>query len=134
MRTLNIRHPAMRGLAEALLDLFPNGADVSEIGPEREPCLFVNWRTSGSASHPGNVGWGVHYRFEPQAFALLDESSESARQNVWERVRELSRALQFDYADPDAVSLLVVDINTEACAGAIHENLGLDRVHAPRVT
>jgi hypothetical protein len=130
MRTLNIRHPAVRGLADAMLDLFPNGADVSEVGPENAPCLFVSWRTSGLESHPGNIGWGVHYRFAPEVLALLYESSESARQKVWESVRELSSGLQFDYADPDAVTLLVVDIGVEA----IREKLELDHGHTSRVT
>jgi len=42
MRTLNIRLPAMRCVAEALLDLFPSGADISEIGTDQKPCLFVS--------------------------------------------------------------------------------------------
>jgi hypothetical protein len=58
MRTLNIRHPAMRCVAEALLDLFPSGADISEIGTDQKPCLFVSGRTSGMASHPGNFANG----------------------------------------------------------------------------
>ncbi|MFT4504335.1 hypothetical protein [Caballeronia sp. 15711] len=110
MRTLNIRHPAMRCVAEALLDLFPSGADISEIGTDLKPCLFVSWRTSGMASHPGNIAWGVHYRFEAEALSLFDVVTEPAQQQFCERVRDMSRHLKFDYADPDAVSLLIVDV------------------------
>jgi hypothetical protein len=110
MRTLNIRHPAMRCVAEALLDLFPSGADISEIGTDQKPCLFVSWRTSGMASHPGNIAWGVHYRFEAEALSLFDLATEPAQQQFCERVRDMSRHLRFDYADPDAVSLMIVDV------------------------
>ncbi len=110
MRTLNIRHPAMHCVAEALLDLFPSGADISEIGTDLKPCLFVSWRTSGMASHPGNIAWGVHYRFETEALSLFDVVTEPAQQQFCERVRDMSRHLKFDYADPDAVSLLIVDV------------------------
>ena len=113
MRTLNIRHPAMRCVAEALLDLFPCGADISEIGTDQNPCLFVSWRTSGMASHPGNIAWGVHYRFEPEAFGLFELATERAQQQFCERVRDMSRHLKFDYADPNAVSLLIVDVPAE---------------------
>jgi hypothetical protein len=130
MRTLNIRHPAMRGLADAVLDLFPNGADVSEVGSDKAPCLFVSWRTSGLEGHPGNIGWGVHYRFESGLLSVLHDASESARQDVWARVREWSRALRFDYADPDAVSLLVLDIGV----ATMGENSELDHGHSSRVT
>jgi hypothetical protein len=113
MRPLHIRHPAMRSVAEALLDLFPSGADISEIGTDIKPCLFVSWRTSGMASHPGNIAWGVHYRFEAEALSLFDAASEPAQQGFCEQVREMSRHLNFDYADPDAVSLLIVDVPAE---------------------
>jgi len=113
MRTLNIRHPAMRCVAEALLDLFPSGADISEIGTDQKPCLFVSWRTSGMASHPGNIAWGVHYRFDPEAFGLFELATERAQQQFCERVRDMSRHLKFDYADPNAVSLLIVDVPAE---------------------
>jgi hypothetical protein len=123
MRTLNIRLPAMRCVAEALLDLYPSGADISEIGTDQKPCLFVSWRTTGMASHPGNIAWGVHYRFEAEALSLFDLATHSARQEFCERVRDMSRHLKFDYADPDAVSLMIVDVPAEllresmACAG-----------------
>ncbi|WP_254073817.1 hypothetical protein [Burkholderia sp. S171] len=110
MRTLNIRHPAMRCVAEALLDLFPSGADISEIGTDQKPCLFVSWRTSGMAIHPGNIAWGVHYRFEAEALSLFDLATDPVQQQFCERVRHMSRHLKFDYADPDAVSLLIVDV------------------------
>lgn len=110
MRLLNVRHPVMRCVAEALLDLFPSGADISEIGTDKKPCLFVSWRTGGMASHPGNIAWGVHYRFEAEALARFDLASEPAQKQFCEQVRELSRHLKFDYADPDAVSLLIVDV------------------------
>jgi hypothetical protein len=113
MRPLNIRHPAMRCVAEALLDLFPSGADINEIGTDKKPCLFVSWRTSGMASHPGNIAWGVHYRFEAEALSLFDVASESVQQRFCEQVRDMSRHLKFDYADPDAVSLLIVDVPGE---------------------
>ena len=79
MRTLHIRHPAMRCVAEALLDLFPSGADISEIGTDAKPCLFVGWRTSGTAGQPGNIAWGVHYRFEAEALSLFDIACEPAQ-------------------------------------------------------
>ena len=110
MRTLNIRHPAMRCVAEALLDLFPSGADISEIGTDQKPCLFVSWRTGGMANHPGNIAWGVHYRFETEALSLFDLATHAAQQQFCERVRDMSRHLRFDYTDPDAVSLMIVDV------------------------
>lgn len=113
MRTLNIRHPAMRCVAEALLDLFPSGADISEIGTDVKPCLFVSWRTSGMATHPGNIAWGVHYRFEAEALSLFDLVSDVAQHRFCEQVRDMSRHLKFDYADPDAVSLKIVDVPAE---------------------
>jgi len=113
MRTLNIRLPAMRCVAEALLDLFPSGADISEIGTDQKPCLFVSWRTSGMSSHPGNIAWGVHYRFEDGALSLFDSVPEAVQRNFCERVRDMSRHLKFDYADRDAVSLLIVDVPAE---------------------
>jgi hypothetical protein len=113
MRTLNIRHPAMRCVAEALLELFPSGADISEIGTDHKPCLFVSWRTAGMASHPGNIAWGVHYRFEAEALNLFDLASLEAQQQFCERVRDKSRHLKFDYANPEAVSLMIVDVPAE---------------------
>lgn len=110
MRALRIRHPFLRDLAHCLLDLYPSDADLSEVGPEQAPCLFVNWRTSGVANHPGNIAWGVHYRFAPEALRLCGGLEHDARRAACERVREMSRRLRFDYADPQAVSLLVVDI------------------------
>jgi len=116
MRTLNIRHKAMRCVAEALLDLFPSGADISEIGTDQKPCLFVGWRTSGMAGHPGNIAWGVHYRFETEALGRFDLATKTAQQQFCERVRDMSRHLKFDYADPDAVSLLIVDVPADLVA------------------
>ena len=110
MRPLNIRHPAMRCVAEALLDLFPSGADIIEIDTDAKPCLFVSWRTGGMASHPANIAWGVHYRFEAEALSLFDVASEPAQQRFCEQVRDMSRHLKFDYADPEAVSLKIVDV------------------------
>jgi hypothetical protein len=114
MRTLNVRHPSIRCVAEALLDLFPSGADVSEIGLDPALGLFVSWRTNGTANRPGNIAWGVHYRFEPDALGMIEHSQHTARRQICERVREMSRHLQFDYADPDAVSLLVVDVSAQS--------------------
>jgi hypothetical protein len=110
MRALKIRHPFLHDLAHCLLDLYPSDADVSEVGLEHAPCLFVHWRTSGVANHPGNIAWGVHYRFEPDALRLCDTLEREARREACERVREISRHLRFDYADPQAASLLVVDL------------------------
>jgi hypothetical protein len=119
MRTLNIRHPAMRCVAESLLDLFPSSADISEIGTDQKPCLFVSWRTPGMASHPGNIAWGVHYRFEAEALSLFDLATPVAQQQFCERVRDMSRHLNFDYADPDAVSLMIVEVP----AAFMHESM-----------
>lgn len=113
MRTLNIRHPAMRCVAEALLDLFPSGADISEIGTDAKPCLFVSWRTTGTAGQPGNIAWGVHYRFEAEALSLFDLAPELAQQRFCAQVRDMSRHLKFDYADPDALSLKIVEVEAE---------------------
>jgi hypothetical protein len=129
MRTLNVRHPSIRCIAEALLDLFPSGADVSEIGLEPALCLFVSWRTAGTANRPGNIAWGVHYRFEADVLGMIERAPEAARRQICERLREMSRHLQFDYADPDAVSLLIVD----ASADALREQHGLDPADSPRV-
>ncbi|HEV7836308.1 MAG TPA: hypothetical protein VGP09_23470 [Caballeronia sp.] len=121
MRALNIRHPAMRCVAEALLDLFPSGADISEIGTDQKPCLFVSWRTGGMASHPGNIAWGVHYRFEGETLNLFDLATEPAQQQFCERVRDMSHHLKFDYGDPDAVSLMIVDVPAELARLSVQE-------------
>jgi hypothetical protein len=121
MRTLNIRHSAMRCVAEALLDFFPSGADISEIGMDAKPCLFVSWRTSGTAGQPGNIAWGVHYRFEAEALGLFDLASEHAQQRFCEQVRDVSRHLKFDYADLDAVSLKVVDVTADMARECLSE-------------
>lgn len=113
MRPLNIRHPAMLCVAHEVLDLFPGSADVNEIGTDAKPCLFVSWRTSGIASHPGNIAWGVHYRFEAEALRLFDLAPEPQQKRFCERVRDMSRHLTFDYSDPDAVSLLMVEVPAE---------------------
>src|ERR1700712_3642798 len=113
MRTLNIRHPAMRCVAEALLDLFPSGADISEIGTDAKPCLFVSWRTSGTAGQPGNIAWGVHYRFEAEALSLLDLARESPQQRFFGYVGDTNRHLNYNYADPHAVSLKIIDITAD---------------------
>jgi len=119
MRPINIRHPAMRCVALELLDLFPSTADISEIGTDAKPCLFVNWRTTGIASHPGNIAWGVHYRFEAEALALFDTAPEPAQKQFCEEVRDMSRHLTFDYADPEAISLMVVEIPASLVAHCI---------------
>jgi hypothetical protein len=129
MRTLHVRHSSIRCAAEALLDLFPSGADVSEIGLEPVLSLFVSWRTTGTANRPGNIAWGVHYRFEPDALAMIEQTQEPGRRQICERLREMSRHLQFDYADADAASLLVVDVS----ADALREQRGLDPADSPRV-
>jgi hypothetical protein len=110
MRQLNVRHPLLHDIARCLLDLFPSNADVSEVGPELAPSLFVSWRTSGVANHPGNVAWGVHYRFDPQLLKSGTELTREACDLARERVREMSRHLRFDYADPQATSLFIVDV------------------------
>jgi hypothetical protein len=110
MRQLNVRHPLLHEIAQGLLDLFPSNADVSEVGPDLTPSLFVSWRTSGVANHPGNVAWGVHYRFDPQLLRAAPEFTDESRLSACDRVREMSRHLRFDYADPRAISLFVVDV------------------------
>jgi hypothetical protein len=110
MRQLHVRHPLLQDIAQCLLDLFPSNADVSEVGPEQAPSLFMSWRTSGVANHPGNVAWGVHYRFDPQLLRAGPEFTDDARRAMCNRVREMSRHLRFDYADPTATSLFVVDV------------------------
>ena len=116
MRTLHVRHPSIRCIAEALLDLFPTGADVSEVGLDTTLALFVNWRTTGPANRPGNIAWGVHYRFDAQVLRGYPHLSDEARRRVCDRVREMSRLLDFNYADPQASSLLVVDVDETVLA------------------
>jgi hypothetical protein len=106
----------LHDVANCLIDLFPSGADVAEIGLEPTPALFVSWRTSGVANHPGNIAWGVHYRFDAHVLRDYPHLSEKARQRVCERVREMSRLLDFNSADPRASSLLVVDIDESVLA------------------
>lgn len=119
MRPINTRHPAVRCVALELLDLFPSTADISEIGTDLKACLFVSWRTTGIASHPGNIAWGVHYRFEAEALMLFDTASAAAQKQFCEEVRELSRHLEFDYGDPEPVSLMVVDVPASLVAQCI---------------
>ncbi|MFM0320957.1 hypothetical protein [Caballeronia glebae] len=116
MRPVHLRHTVLYDVAICLIDLFPSGADVAEIGVEATPALFVSWRTSGVANHPGNIGWGVHYRFEAQVLRDYPTLSLDARQRICDRVREMSRQLNFNYADPRASSLLVVDIDESVLA------------------
>ncbi|TCK43329.1 hypothetical protein B0G84_1658 [Paraburkholderia sp. BL8N3] len=113
MRQLHFRHAVLYDIAHCLLDLFPSDADVSEVGPEQSPALFVSWRTSGVANHPGNIAWGVHYRFEPEFLRAYSALAGDAQREACERVRELSRHLRFEYLDPAAVSLFVVDVTAD---------------------
>jgi hypothetical protein len=116
MRPLHLRHAVLYDIANSLTDLFPSGADIAEIGLDAAPALFVSWRTGGVANHPGNVAWGVHYRFDAQVLRAYPQLTESARERVCERVREMSRLLDFNYADPRASSLLVVDVDADVLA------------------
>jgi len=116
MRPVHLRHTVLYDVANCVIDLFPSGADVSEVGVDATPTLFVSWRTSGVANHPGNIAWGVHYRFDAQVLRDYPRLSEEARQRVCERVREMSRQLDFNYADPLASSLLVVDVDETVLA------------------
>jgi hypothetical protein len=116
MRPVHLRHAVLYDVANCLIDLFPSGADVAEIGLEATPALFVSWRTGGVANHPGNIAWGVHYRFDAQVLRDYPHLTEDARHRVCERVREMSRHLDFNYADPLASSLLVVDVTEDVLA------------------
>ena len=116
MRPIHLRNAVLYDVANCLIDLFPSGADIAEVGLEATPALFVSWRTGGVANHPGNIAWGVHYRFDAQVLRDYPRLSEDARQRVCERVRELSRHLDFNYADPLASSLLVVDVDEDVLA------------------
>jgi hypothetical protein len=113
MRPAHLRHAVLYDVANCLMDLFPSGADVAEIGFDATPALFVSWRTGGVANHPGNIAWGVHYRFDPLVLRDYPQLADDARQRVCERVREMSRHLDFNYADPRASSLLVVDVGED---------------------
>jgi hypothetical protein len=116
MRPNHLRHAVLHDVANCLIDLFPNGADIAEIGLDAAPALFVSWRTGGVANHPGNIAWGVHYRFDAQVLRDYPNLSEQERERVCERVREMSRYLDFNYADPLASSLLVVDVDAHVLA------------------
>jgi hypothetical protein len=116
MRPVHLRHAVLYDVANCLIDLFPSGADVAEIGLEAMPALFVSWRTGGVANHPGNIAWGVHYRFDAQVLRGYPHLSDEARRRVCDRVREMSRLLDFNYADPQASSLLVVDVDETVLA------------------
>lgn len=113
MRPLHLRHDALQEIAQSLLDLYPSNADVSEVGPDARPALFFSWRTSGAADHPGNIAWGVHYRFAPGTLQTFAALADDARRAACDQARALSRELRFDYADPQAVSLLVVDLTPD---------------------
>ena len=113
MRPIHLRHTVLYDVANCLIDLFPSGADVAEIGLEASPALFVSWRTGGVANHAGNIAWGVHYRFDARVLRDYPNLSNDARERVCQRVRELSRYLDFNYADPRASSLLVVDVEED---------------------
>ncbi|VXB92957.1 conserved hypothetical protein [Burkholderia sp. 8Y] len=113
MRPIHLRHAVLYDIANCLVDLFPNGADIIEIGADVTPALFVSWRTGGVANHAGNIGWGVHYRFDARVLRDYPHLSDDARLRVCERVRDMTRSLVFNYADPLASSLLVVDVNDD---------------------
>lgn len=116
MRPVHLRHTVLYDVASCLIDLFPSGADVAEVGLEATPALFVSWRTGGVANHPGNIAWGVHYRFDAQVLRDYPHLSGEARQRVCDRVRDMSRLLDFNYANPSASSLLVVDVDESVLA------------------
>ncbi|SAK56148.1 hypothetical protein [Caballeronia ptereochthonis] len=116
MRPVHLRHAVLYDVANCLIDLFPSGADVAEIGLDAAPSLFVSWRTGGVANHPGNIAWGVHYRFDAQVLHAYLRLSREERERVCERIREMSRLLDFNYADPLASSLLVVDVDEAVLA------------------
>ncbi|WP_250451343.1 hypothetical protein [Caballeronia sp. ATUFL_M2_KS44] len=113
MRAIHLRHAVLYDIANCLVDLFPSGADIAEIGGDPTPALFVSWRTGGVANHAGNIAWGVHYRFDARVLRDYPHLSNDARERVCQRVRELSRYLDFNYADPRASSLLVVDVEED---------------------
>jgi hypothetical protein len=115
MRPIHLRHAVLYDIANCLVDLFPIGADIIEIGGGADvaPALFVSWRTGGVANHAGNIGWGVHYRFDARVLRDYPPLSDEARQRVCERVRDMTRSLDFNYADSLASSLLVVDVNED---------------------
>ncbi|KNH07255.1 hypothetical protein BRCH_00994c [Candidatus Burkholderia brachyanthoides] len=112
MRPTHLRHAVLYDVAYCLIDLSPSGADVAEIGLDAMPALFVSWRTGGVANHPGNIAWGVHYRFDAQVLRAYPDMAET----VCERVREMSRHLDFNYADSLASSLLVVNVTEDVLA------------------
>ena len=65
-----------------------------EIGPEATPALFVSWRTGGVANHPGNIAWGVHYRFDAQVlrdYPHLSEERAAARMRARARNEPAAR-------------------------------------------
>ncbi len=117
MRPIHLRHAVLIDVAHCLIDLFPSSADIAEIGLDAMPALFVSWRTGGVANHPGNIAWGVHYRFDAQVLRDYPSLSEDERQRICERVREMSRHLDFNYTDPLASSLLVVDVDERVLVG-----------------
>ncbi|MFM0051066.1 hypothetical protein [Caballeronia grimmiae] len=117
MRAIHLRHAVLYDIAHCLVDLFPSGADIAEVGADSSPALFVSWRTGGVANHAGNIAWGVHYRFDAGVLLAYPHLPHDARERVCQRVREMSRHLDFNYADPRASSLLVVDVGEDVLDG-----------------
>jgi len=113
MRAIHLRHAVLYDVANCLVDLFPSGADIIEVGADAAPALFVTWRTGGVANHAGNIAWGVHYRFDARVLHEYPNLPSEVRERVCERVRDISRYLDFNYADPLASSLLVVDVGED---------------------
>lgn len=108
-----IQHPALTDLADAVADLFPQTAEVRQIGDDAAPALFISWRTEGSRDHAGNLNWGVLFRFDGEMLDRFEASDNPRRQRVRESLRVLAQTLQFAYDDAHTRSLFVVDVPRE---------------------
>ncbi|RKP44247.1 hypothetical protein D7S86_27950 [Pararobbsia silviterrae] len=105
-----IEHPALRELVDTLADLFPQTAEVWQVGSEAGPGLFFNWRTDGSRDCAGNLNWGVLFRFTAQALDRLSALDTRGRDRIHAALRAQAQSLRFSYDGPVTRSLFVIDV------------------------
>ncbi len=97
-------------LVEAVADLFPPHAGVRQVGDAAAPELFISWRTGGVGGRPGNLNWGVLFRFTSGSIEQYGRLNDAARIRSRTGLRKLAQDLRFFFDGSDAQSLFVLDV------------------------
>src|SRR5580692_7045692 len=105
-----IQHPVLIELVDCLADLFPQTAEVWQVGSEKAPGLFFSWRTEGSRDHAGNLNWGVLFRFDGETLDQHGSLDGAHRDRLRTSLRALAQSLPFAYNGSETRSLFVVDV------------------------